>query len=105
MEVDAMHRSRTRRGYPRTAVWVGGGLTAAAVAWMTVGVPTVVKYPTDLDVAPRYEGTFRVLVDPATAAPLDEPIEMPLTVDRRIQAVGDESGSSRVLVRETIDRR
>jgi hypothetical protein len=72
---------------------------------MTVGVPTVVKYPTDLDVAPRYEGTFRVLVDPATAAPLDEPIEMPLTVDRRIQAVGDESGSSRVLVRETIDRR
>ena len=100
-----MHRSRTRRGYPRTALWVGGGLTAAAVAWMTVGVPTVVKYPTDLDVAPRYEGTFRVLVDPATAAPLDEPIEMPLTVDRRIQAVGDESGSSRVLVRETIDRR
>jgi hypothetical protein len=77
-------------------------LVGAALAWTLVGVPALVKYPTDLDVSPRYEGTFQVLVDPATAAPLDDPIELPLTVDRRIRSVPDESGSSEVLVRETI---
>jgi hypothetical protein len=98
-----MHKSRrVRHSYPRTALWVGAVLAAAALAWMLVGVPAVVKYPTDLDVSPRYEGTFSVLVDPATAAPLDEPMQLPLTVDRRIQSIPDESGSSRVLVRETI---
>jgi hypothetical protein len=69
---------------------------------MVVGVPTLVKYPTDLDVSPQYEGTFSLLVDPLTAAPLAEPVVMPLTVDRRIEAIEDESGSSRVVVRETI---
>jgi hypothetical protein len=72
---------------------------------MVVGIPTFVKYPTDLDASPRYEGTFSLLVDPATAAPLAQPVEMPLTVDRHIEAIGDESGSSQVLVRETISQR
>jgi hypothetical protein len=103
-----MHRkSRTRHArhrYPRTALWVAGGFGAVAVVWMVVGVPTFVKYPTDLDVSPQYEGTFTVLVDPATAAPLAEPIVLPLTVDRHIEAIGDESGSSRVVVRETLDQ-
>jgi hypothetical protein len=98
-----MHKSRrTRHNYPRTALWVSAVLAVAALVWMLVAVPALVKYPTDLDVSPRYAGTFTVLVDPATAAPLDEPMEMPLTVDRRIQSIGDESGSSRVFVRETI---
>ncbi len=94
------HHSRHR--YPRTALWVAGGLAAATVAWLVVGVPTLVKYPTDLDASPRYEGTFSLLVDPSTAAPLAEPVVMPLTVDRHIEAIDDESGSSRVVVRETI---
>ena len=101
-----MHRKTSKRHarhrYPRTALWVAGGLAAATLAWMVVGVPTFVKYPTDLDVSPRYEGTFSLLVDPSTAAPLAEPVVMPLTVDRHIEAIGDESGSSRVVVRETI---
>jgi hypothetical protein len=91
-----------RHRYPRIALWVAGGLAAATLAWMVVGVPTLVKYPTDLDVSPQYEGTFSLLVDPLTAAPLAEPVVMPLTVDRRIEAIEDESGSSRVVVRETI---
>jgi hypothetical protein len=95
----------TRHRYPRTALWVAGGLAAAVVAWLVVGIPTFVKYPTDLDASPRYEGTFSLLVDPATAAPLAQPVEMPLTVDRHIEAIGDESGSSQVLVRETISQR
>jgi hypothetical protein len=101
-----MHRKTStrhaRHRYPRTPLWVAGGLVAAIVVWMVVGVPTLVKYPTDLDVSPQYEGTFSLLVDPSTAVPLAEPVVMPLTVDRHLEAIGDESGSSRVVVRETI---
>jgi len=93
---------RLRKTYPRTALVAVLVLGAAAVLWLLAGVPALVKYPTDLDVSPRYEGTFTVLVDPATAAPLEEPIELPLTVERHIEAVADESGASRVVVRETI---
>jgi Porin PorA len=101
-----MHRRTStrpaRHRYPRTALWVAGGLAVATAAWMVVGVPTLVKYPTDLDASPRYEGSFSLLVDPMTAVPLAEPVTVPLTVDRHIEANGDESGSSRVVVRETI---
>jgi hypothetical protein len=101
-----MHRKTRKRHarhrYPRTALWVAGGFAVAALVWMVVGVPTFVKYPTDLDVSPHYEGTFSLLVDPFTAAPLAEPVVMPLTVDRNIAAIGDESGASQVVVRETI---
>jgi hypothetical protein len=93
------HRSGHR--YPRTALWVGAGLALAAVAWMVIGVPTFVKYPTDVDASPRYEGDFRAFVD-FSMVPLDQPMEMPLTIDRHIEAIGNESGSSQVLVRETI---
>jgi hypothetical protein len=101
-----MHRKTSKRQarhrYPRTTLWVAGGFAVAALVWMVVGVPALVKYPTDLDVGPQYEGTFSLLVDPFTAAPLAEPMVMPLTVDRHIEAIGDESGSSQVVVRETI---
>jgi hypothetical protein len=91
-----------RHRYPRTSLWIAAGFAGAALLWMVVGVPALVKYPTDLDVRPRYEGTFSLLVDPATAAPLAEPVVMPLSVDRHIASLGDESSSSRVVVRETI---
>jgi hypothetical protein len=94
-------RHRSGHRYPRTALWVGAGLALAAVAWMVIGVPTFVKYPTDVDASPRYEGDFRAFVD-FSMVPLDQPMEMPLTIDRHIEAIGNESGSSHVLVRETI---
>lgn len=101
-----MHRKTSKRHtghrYPRTALWVAGGFAVAAVVWMVVGVPALVKYPTDLDERPRYAGTFSLLVNPSTAAPLAKPVVMPLTVDRHLRAIGHESGSSRVVVRETI---
>jgi hypothetical protein len=92
------HRSR----YPRAAMWVGGGLFAASAAWVLVGVPTMVKYPNDLDVSPSYEGTFTLYVDPQTAAPLEEPLQAPLTIERHITADGDESGATRTVVQEHI---
>ncbi len=81
---------------------ITGVFGVAALLWMLVAVPALVKYPTDLDVDLQYKGTFTVLVNPTTAAPLAEPMVLPLTVDRHIEAVGDESGSSLVVVRETI---
>jgi hypothetical protein len=95
---------RSNHRYPRTALLVAAGFALAALGWMVIGVPTFVKYPTDLEASPRYEGSFRAFVD-LSMAPLAEPIVMPLTVDRHIEAIGDESGSSRVLVRETIDQK
>lgn len=94
-------RRHARHRYPRTALWVGGFFALAALAWMVIGVPTFVKYPTDLDTTPRYEGTFSVLVDPATGAPLAQPMEMPLDVERHIEVT--DSGASQVVVRETIE--
>jgi hypothetical protein len=91
-----------RRRFPRIALALAGGLVVAALLWWAFGVSALVKYPTDLDVNPRYEGTFSLHVDPTTAAPLATPLEQPLTIDRQIRAVGDESGADTVVVEETI---
>ena len=87
----------------RLPLWgplVAGGLVIAAVLWIVVAVPALVKYPTDLDISPRYEGTFTLFVDPATAAPLDDPVEVPLVVERHLEVI--DNGATRVVVRETI---
>lgn len=98
-------KNRARHRYPRAAMWAAVGFGLAALVWMIVGVPAFVKYPTDIDVTTEYEGTFSLLVDPGSAAPLDEPMEMPLTVERHVEAVGTQSDSSRVVVRETIEEK
>ena len=65
----------------------------------------LVKYPTDLDITPRYRGTLTLFVDPATAKPLAAPASLPLDIDRHIHVFGDQSGSSRVVVEETITQK
>jgi len=97
-------RARLRR-YPLTALGIALVLVIGAIAWLLVAVPMLVKYPTDVDASPRYAGTFRLLVNPATAAPLDQAIEQPLAVERHIQARSDQSTSSQVVVGETITQR
>lgn len=87
------------------------GLTLSAIGllgvvgsfvWRGVAVPALVRYPTDLDVTPQYEGTVTVFLDPQTYAPLTTPAEYPLTVERHLQALGDESSKDLVVVRETL---
>ena len=90
---------------PKVTLALAGGLLVAAIVWWTVAVPALVKYPTDLDVTPQYTGTFTVLVDPATGAPLAKPVVLPLTVQRHLQALGDESGADTVVVKETISQK
>ena len=94
-----------RRRFKRTVLPVFVGLVAIALVWTTWAVPALVKYPTDLDVAPRYEGVFTLFVDPDTTAPLATPVEVPLTIERHIRALDEESGASRVVVEETIVQR
>ena len=47
---------------------------------------------------------FTLFVDPETAA-LATPVELPLDIERHIRSLGDESGSSRVVVEETITQK
>lgn len=101
----ARGRAHPRHRFPRSALWIGAGLVAALIAWMVLGIPSLVKYPTDLEADQAFEGSFTVLVDPTSAAPLDEPIVLPLEVDRHIEAIGDESGAGEVVVRETLQER
>jgi hypothetical protein len=94
-----------RRRFATTVLPIFVGLVAVALAWSTWAVPALVKYPTDVDVTPRYEGVFTLFIDPDTAAPLATPVEAPLTIERHIRALDDESGASRVVVEETITQR
>ncbi|QGG94571.1 porin PorA family protein [Actinomarinicola tropica] len=88
--------------FPRWALIVPAALVLAALAWVVFAVPALVRYPTDLEVSPRYEGTFTLFVDPTSAAPLDEPVEVPLVVERHIEVDGDESSRDLAVVEETI---
>ena len=62
-----------KRRFPRVVLPIAAGFVAIALLWSAFAVPVLVKYPTDLDVTPRYEGTFTLFVDPTTAAPLATP--------------------------------
>lgn len=83
-------------------VVVGPVLAALALVWRLVAPGMLVRFPTDLDVTPRYEGTFTLLVDPATTAPLGAPLQLPLVVNRHLKADGNASSHSRVVIDETI---
>jgi hypothetical protein len=95
---------KRKRHFPRSALALAGGLAIGAVSWSAFAVPALVKYPTNLDVTPRYAGTFTLFVDPATATPLAKPKSFPFSIERHIRALGDQSGSSRVVVEETISQ-
>jgi hypothetical protein len=95
----------TKHRFPRSALAASALFVTVAALWWALVVPVLVKYPTDLDVTPRYEGVFTLFVDPTTAAALVTPLEMPLDIERDIRSLGDESDSSRVVVKETITQR
>lgn len=94
-----------RHRFPRPALGAACAALAAMVAWPLLVSPALVKYPTDLDVTQSLAGTFTVLVDPVTAAPLEEPRELDLAVERHLEALPDESGADTVVVRETVHQR
>jgi uncharacterized protein DUF1298 len=50
--------ARSRHSWPLVAVPAGVMLMTAAALWRSVAVPALVRFPTDVDQHPRYEGTF-----------------------------------------------
>lgn len=96
-------RRRRRRPWLSIVAVIGGVLLVAAAAfWGSVAVDALVKFPTDVNLSPQYQGTLTTFVDQATYAPLLTPIVADLRVDRTIAGVPEESTGSRVLVRETL---
>ena len=93
--------SRRTVGVVLTALGVVG--IVGSFVWKTVAEPRLIKYPTDVDETPVYSGTVTLFLDPKTYAPLDPPIEAPLTVSRHIEALGDESSTSLVVISEKIE--
>jgi DUF3068 family protein len=96
---------RTKRRFPTIVLAISAGFVAAALLWWAFAVPALVKYPTDLDVTARYEGTFTLFVDATTTAPLATPLQVPLHIERHIRSLGNESSSSRVVVEATITQK
>ncbi len=70
--------------------------------WRGAVVPALVRYPTDLDVTPRYAGTVTLYIDPATHLPLAAPKTFDLTVDRHLVADGAASSKDLVVVKEDL---
>jgi hypothetical protein len=96
---------RSPRSFPRVVLPIASAFVVLAVLWWAWAVPTLVKYPTDLDVTSQYAGTFTLFVDPATAQPLGSPASLPLTIERHIKSLSGPSGSSRAVVEETITQK
>lgn len=91
--------------FPVVVLPIAAAFVAGALSWLAFAVPALVKYPTDLDVTPRYRGSFTLFVDPTTTAPLAPPRQVPLDIERHILSLNDESSASRVVVEETISQR
>ncbi len=77
-------------------------LILAAILWWAIAVGALVKFPTDLDVTAKYEGTVTLYMDPLEKKLLPQPMELPLKVERHIQVIGSESTSNKAVVRETL---
>jgi hypothetical protein len=77
----------------------GALLAVLAVAVWLVGNPVMVRFPLNVDQTLRYTGTATVYANPTTGARLTVPLQVPLTIDRRIHVVS--GGYSHAVVQET----
>ena len=78
-------------------VITGGVLIALAVGWVLAVIPTVVKFPTNIDTTVHYTGTFTTMVDAKTMLPLAQPQKLPMTVDRQVKVVGHTASTVTVI--------
>jgi hypothetical protein len=85
-------------------ILLGLGLVVLALAAVVrfVVPDLAVKYPADLDQTAKATGTFTLYLNPVTKAPLAQPVQGRLDIDRRLRVV--ESTGSRAVVQETDDQ-
>src|SRR4249920_2118170 len=81
---------------------IGVLLVIGSFVWRAVAVPALVRFPTDLDVTPKYTGSVTLYIDPATHLPLSEPKKYPLDIVRSLKADGKESSKDLVVVDEKL---
>lgn len=89
-----------RHMWSRVMVGVGILFLLAAGLWRIVGIPAIVRFPTDVDEVKSYTGSFIVRADPETIAPLAEPVVLNLEISRHVQVV--DSSFANVVIREDI---
>ncbi|MHB8780040.1 MAG: porin PorA family protein [Candidatus Geothermincolia bacterium] len=76
-------------------------LIIAAILWWAVGVPALVKFPDNLDLTLKYNGTQTLYVDETTGAQLATPLELDLKIQNKFVSLADEYSSDTAVVRET----
>jgi hypothetical protein len=91
-----------RRRWPIAIGVVGVIAIGGSFVWRSVAEPRLVRYPTDLKIAPAYAGTVTLYLDPQTKAPLATPKVFPLRVVRSITADGAASTYDKVVLKEDL---
>jgi hypothetical protein len=94
---------RGRRLWGVIVAIVGVVAIIGSFVWRSVAVPALVRFPTDLDVSPAYEGTLTVYINPTTNLPVASPKPVPLVVRRHLVADGKASSKDLVVITETLD--
>jgi hypothetical protein len=92
----------TRRIIGIVVAVIGVVAFVGSFVWRSVAVPALVRFPTDFDVSPQYTGTVTLFIDPATYLPLAQPRQFPLTVNRTVKGVSNESSNDLVVLDETL---
>jgi hypothetical protein len=94
--------ARHRRWPIFALILPGLALAAGSFVWQDSVAEDLVKYPNDIDNTTAFEGTMTLYVDPATKAPYAEPQQVPLSIERHVYAMADESDAKAVVLREDV---
>ena len=79
---------------------IGVLVLVVAAIWRPVVAPQLTKLPTSLDISYRFAGTYTGYVNQSTGARLAAPQNLPLSIDRNLQAVSAQSTSSELVVKD-----
>lgn len=83
---------------------IGLVLLVAAALWRPVAVPQLARFPSHVDETTHYAGTFTLHADQATLRPLEEPVTVPLEIDRRVHTLPG-GGARTAVVEEAVSYR
>ena len=86
----------------KVLIVIGVILIVAAILWWAIAVNLLVKFPSDVNVTPIYEGDVDVYQDLLTGQLVKQPTNFPLSIERHYESVSDEYDSSKAVVIESI---
>jgi hypothetical protein len=86
----------------KVLIVIGVILIVAAILWWAIAVNLLVKFPSDVNVTPIYEGDVDVYQDLLTGQLTKQATNFPLSIERHYESVSDEYDSSKAVVIESI---